>query len=395
MDWPELLDHPFWAQVKEKEEGEVWSEEEVDREEGEGDDLHRDDSPSSRCVVIFRAHESNPGNTGDTATSVQALLYTDTDLTVTAVIDNPKVLCAITDLLRDNLRNNKVKQFLLPPLGELLYRIASQDDAVVQHMAAKTVENIATIVTDSAHNLVTAETGPALWYLFTHSTVEAVRITAISVMKAILPSLVSLAFSRNGLIEVVVKVLRQAALHHLDGDGQPGVLLSYLELLHNILRHASAVVRSALRSQRLSCPATVTDAAEKLLLANRPLNHLNTHLILLLSTHDQEVGEESVQCLSLLVQLYGGVEGPDCLTPDCLRGFLGVLRSDGGPRMHRTTLRVLRRLVQTSDGGDWLECSEGVELVSRLQDLADSSRSHGEAGAAVQAAEILQEIHAL
>ena len=57
----------------------------------------------------------------------------------------------------------------------------SQDDAVVHHMAAKAIENIATAVTDSAHSLVTAETGPALWYLFTHSTVEAVRITAISV----------------------------------------------------------------------------------------------------------------------------------------------------------------------------------------------------------------------
>ena len=51
----------------------------------------------------------------------------------------------------------------------------------MQHMAAKTIENIATTVTDSAHSMVTAETGPALWYLFTHSTVEAVRITAISV----------------------------------------------------------------------------------------------------------------------------------------------------------------------------------------------------------------------
>ena len=30
--------------------------------------------------------------------------------------------------------------------------------------------------------------------------------------------------------------------------------------------------------------------------------------------------------------------------------------------------------VQTSNGGDWLECSEGAELVSLLQDLADSSR---------------------
>ncbi|CAL8248480.1 unnamed protein product [Lota lota] len=206
---------------------------------------------------------------------------------------------------------------------------------------------------------------------------------------------------RQGLIEVVVTVLREAALRYLEEDGQPGskdgghlALLSYLELLQIILRHMSAVVRSALQSQRLSCPATESDSAEKLLLANRPLNRLNTHLILLLSTKDQEVGEESVQCLSLLVQLYGGGEEPDCLTPECLHSFLGVLLSDTPPGTQRTTLRVLRRLVQTSDGRGWLECSEGAELVSLLQDLADSSRSHNE-GVAVQAAEILQEIHAL
>ncbi|KAG7268075.1 hypothetical protein CRUP_011973, partial [Coryphaenoides rupestris] len=171
------------------------------------------------------------------------------------------------------------------------------------------------------------------------------------------------------VIEVVVSVLGEAALRYLAGgrDEQPGVkggggggggghlaLLSYLELLHHILRHTSTV----------------------------------------LSTRDQEVGEESIQCLFLLVQLYGGGEGPDCLTPECLCSFLVALRCDAAPRTQRTTLRVLRRLVQTSDGADWLECSEGAELVSLLQDLADSSRSYGE-GTAGTAAEVLQMIRAL
>ncbi|XP_056448323.1 serine/threonine-protein kinase ULK4-like [Gadus chalcogrammus] len=44
-----------------------------------------------------------------------------------------EVVCAITDLLRDNLRNNKAKQCLLPPLGELLYRIASQVGIMSKH----------------------------------------------------------------------------------------------------------------------------------------------------------------------------------------------------------------------------------------------------------------------
>lgn len=56
-----------------------------------------------------------------------------------------------------------------------------QDDPIVHHMAAKAIENISTVVSDPSHHLVTTEIGSALWYLFTHSTVEAVRVTAISV----------------------------------------------------------------------------------------------------------------------------------------------------------------------------------------------------------------------
>lgn len=56
-----------------------------------------------------------------------------------------------------------------------------QDDPTVHHMVAKIIENISTTVSGSTHHLVTTDIGSALWYLFTHSTVEAVRVTAISV----------------------------------------------------------------------------------------------------------------------------------------------------------------------------------------------------------------------
>lgn len=55
-----------------------------------------------------------------------------------------------------------------------------QDDSVVHHMAAKAIENIAT-VSGSTHPLVTMEMGSTLWYLYTHSTAEAVRVAAVSV----------------------------------------------------------------------------------------------------------------------------------------------------------------------------------------------------------------------
>ncbi|XP_034730482.1 serine/threonine-protein kinase ULK4 isoform X3 [Etheostoma cragini] len=201
---------------------------------------------------------------------------------------------------------------------------------------------------------------------------------------------------QQGLIEVVVSTLSEAALVHLDGEGHAGrkisplVLQAFLELLHNILKQISVVVRSAL--QRLSCPAVEMEAAEKLLLENRPLSQLSTHLIHMLSTENQEVWEESIQCLSLLVQLYGG-EGYDCLSPTCLQSFSHVLRTHVHteiPRSQRTTLRIIKRLVQTTEQSDWLECPEGAELISLLQDITTSNSCHVDV--VPLAVEILQKI---
>lgn len=57
----------------------------------------------------------------------------------------------------------------------------------------------------------------------------------------------------TGLIEVVLSMLSEAALAYLDEGGHGGrkvshlVLQALLELLHNILKQTSAVVRSALQ----------------------------------------------------------------------------------------------------------------------------------------------------
>ncbi|KAK5862654.1 hypothetical protein PBY51_018024 [Eleginops maclovinus] len=203
---------------------------------------------------------------------------------------------------------------------------------------------------------------------------------------------------QQGLIEVVVSTFREAALIHLDGEGNAGrkvshhVLQALLELLYNILKQVSAVVRSALQSQRLSCPALEMEAAEKLLLENRPLSQLSTHLIHMLSTENQDVWEEALQCLSLLVQLYGG-EGYDCLSPSCLQSFSHMLRThmhSETHRLQRSTLRIIKRLVQTTEQSDWSECPEGAGLLCLLQDITTSNRSHIDL--APLAAEILQGI---
>uniref|UniRef100_A0A8C6UVP2 Unc-51 like kinase 4 n=1 Tax=Neogobius melanostomus TaxID=47308 RepID=A0A8C6UVP2_9GOBI len=207
---------------------------------------------------------------------------------------------------------------------------------------------------------------------------------------------------QQGLMEMVVRTLTEASLHVERGlhdrrrVSQPVLpaLPALLELLHNILKQTSSVVRSALQSQRLSCPVVETEAAEKLLLANRPLSQVSTQLIHMLSTEHEEVWEESLQCLSILVQLYGG-EGQDCLSASCLRSFKHVLRShmhSEHPRTPRTALRIIKRLMETvdPDKSDWTDCSDGAELLSVIQEIARSDRCHVDVVSL--AAEILNQI---
>ncbi|XP_057410829.1 serine/threonine-protein kinase ULK4 isoform X2 [Balaenoptera acutorostrata] len=131
----------------------------------------------------------------------------------TELQENTPVIEAVTlltELIRENFRNSKLKQCLLPTLGELIYLIATQEEKkkkprecwavpsaaytvlmrclregeerVVNHMAAKIIENVCTTFSAQAQGFITGETGPVLWYLFKHSTVDSLRITAISAL---------------------------------------------------------------------------------------------------------------------------------------------------------------------------------------------------------------------
>ncbi|KAF6101594.1 unc-51 like kinase 4 [Phyllostomus discolor] len=119
-----------------------------------------------------------------------------------------EAITLLTELIRENFRNSKLKQCLLPTLGELIYLVATQEEKkrsprecwavplaaytvlmrclregeerVVNHMAAKIVENVCTTFSAQAQGFITGEVGPVLWYLFRHSTVDSLRITAIS-----------------------------------------------------------------------------------------------------------------------------------------------------------------------------------------------------------------------
>nr|XP_019583115.1 PREDICTED: serine/threonine-protein kinase ULK4 isoform X2 [Rhinolophus sinicus] len=121
-----------------------------------------------------------------------------------------EAITLLTELIRENFRNSKLKQCLLPTLGELIYLVAVQEEKkknprecwavplatytvlmrclregeerVVNHMAAKIIENVCTTFSTQAHGFITGEIGPVLWYLFKHSTADSLRITAISAL---------------------------------------------------------------------------------------------------------------------------------------------------------------------------------------------------------------------
>uniref|UniRef100_A0A8C3PCV3 Unc-51 like kinase 4 n=1 Tax=Chrysemys picta bellii TaxID=8478 RepID=A0A8C3PCV3_CHRPI len=140
----------------------------------------------------------------------------------------------LTEVIRENFRNSKLKQCLLPALGEVLFLIASQEEKkehhrecwvvplaaytvlmrclregeerVVNHMAAKIVENVCTTDSFHAQGFITGEIGPVLWYLFRHSTVDSLRITAISALCRITrhsPSAFQSVIEKVGLMAVI------------------------------------------------------------------------------------------------------------------------------------------------------------------------------------------------
>ncbi|XP_068693987.1 serine/threonine-protein kinase ULK4-like [Montipora foliosa] len=121
-----------------------------------------------------------------------------------------EVFITLTEVIRDNFRNAKLKQHLLPALGEFLFYAATQEeslgsqitqwdvpgvtytiitrclhegeDIVVQHFAAKTIENVATTTGRHCIKFATNDTAQLLWNFFTHCTVDAQKVTAITAL---------------------------------------------------------------------------------------------------------------------------------------------------------------------------------------------------------------------
>ncbi|XP_009945551.1 PREDICTED: serine/threonine-protein kinase ULK4, partial [Leptosomus discolor] len=148
-----------------------------------------------------------------------------------------EAIVLLTELIRENFRNSKLKQCLLPALGELLYLIAREEekrehprerwvvpsaayivltrclregeDTVVNHLAAKIIENVCSTFSCHAQGFITGEIGPVLWYLFTHSAVDSLKITAISALCRItryLPNAFQSVIEKVGLTAVLISL---------------------------------------------------------------------------------------------------------------------------------------------------------------------------------------------
>ncbi|XP_029593552.1 serine/threonine-protein kinase ULK4 [Salmo trutta] len=163
-----------------------------------------------------------------------------------------------TELIRENFRNSKLKQCLLPPLGELLYLIATQEEKkehpgelwvvpaaaytvlmrclregeelVVNHMVCKMVENVCTPASHYAQGFITGEIGPMLWYLFTHSSVDSLRVSAISALCRIT------RLSASAFQSVIDKV------------GLPAILASLVSGISRVQQHILTMLSAMLAS---------------------------------------------------------------------------------------------------------------------------------------------------
>uniref|UniRef100_A0A8D1M065 Protein kinase domain-containing protein n=1 Tax=Sus scrofa TaxID=9823 RepID=A0A8D1M065_PIG len=197
----------------------------------------------------------------------------------------------------------------------------------------------------------------------------------------------------QGLVHHVCNLFTETATLCLDVDNKnndetaAALLFSLLEILHSMLTYTSGVVRLALQAQKSGSGGS-TQAAEDLLLLSKPLTDLVSLLIPLLPSEDPEIFDISSKCLSILVQLYGG-ENADSLSPENAENFADLLTSKEDPKEQKLLLRILRRMITSSE--KHLESLKHAgSLLRALEWLAPDGGSSANSAVASLALEILQ-----
>uniref|UniRef100_A0A8C3BEQ1 Unc-51 like kinase 4 n=1 Tax=Cairina moschata TaxID=8855 RepID=A0A8C3BEQ1_CAIMO len=152
----------------------------------------------------------------------------------------------------------------------------------------------------------------------------------------------------EGLASHICNLLIETVSLYLEVDDKSStktanaLLLSLLDILHCMLMYTANIVRQTLQAQKTGSGGD-TQAAEDLLLINKPLTDLISLLIQLLPSEDIEIFENASQCLSLLVQLYGG-NSQDSMSPENMDSFAEVLKSKKDTRQLKLLLRIIKRL---------------------------------------------------
>ncbi|XP_069504376.1 serine/threonine-protein kinase ULK4 [Ambystoma mexicanum] len=201
---------------------------------------------------------------------------------------------------------------------------------------------------------------------------------------------------KQGLVHHICNILIETAALYLEVEDKGRMknatsqLLSLLDILHCMLKYTASVVRLTLQAQK-SGSGGDTHAAEELLLINKPLMDLISLLVQLLPSEDPEIWEHSSQCLSVLVQLYGG-DNLDSMSPENMECFAEVLASKRDPKHQKLLLRVIKRLLTSNERHLNSIKNDGEGLAHALERLAQTASSHADVAVANLAFEILKSI---
>ncbi|XP_074431353.1 serine/threonine-protein kinase ULK4 isoform X4 [Larus michahellis] len=200
----------------------------------------------------------------------------------------------------------------------------------------------------------------------------------------------------EGLAHHICNLLIETVALYLEADDKSStktanaLLLSLFDILHCMLMYTANIVRQTLQAQKSGAGGD-TQAAEDLLLVNKPLTDLISPLIQLLPSEDTEIFESASQCLSLLVQLYGG-NSQESMSPENMDSFAEVLKSKKDTRQLKLLLRIIKRLITSNE-----KCSESLKndgdaLTQTLESLAQTASSHADVAVASLAFEILRRV---
>ncbi|XP_078620441.1 serine/threonine-protein kinase ULK4-like isoform X1 [Branchiostoma floridae x Branchiostoma japonicum] len=191
------------------------------------------------------------------------------------------------------------------------------------------------------------------------------------------------------LIAMLLEVTSQCMESEEKGDVKAPIasLLSLLDTLHCLLKYITNLIRQALQGQKTG---QQTQAAEKLLVVNKPLVDLTSLLIQLLCHDDPDIKDWASRCLSLMVQLYGG-EYADTFSPECVECFAEALTS-ADARRQKLLLRIIKRVIVTEKRHAAVLRDQGQPLVEAMTSMVKVASSHADVAVSSLAADILKTI---